>query len=115
MSSCWAGVRTIPRWMGGSGPRESVEGYRGFAIGRSIWWDPLKFFVDGAMPRDETVVQIASNYRRFVAVWEQGLTRQGKSRHADRAMSSGPTEATSALDQQPRVGRTLRSSRLNTR
>jgi len=49
-----------------------VEGYRGFAIGRSIWWDPLKFFVDGAMPRDETVVQIANNYRRFVAVWEQG-------------------------------------------
>ena len=49
-----------------------VEGYRGFAIGRSIWWDPLKFFVDGAMPREETVVQIAGNYRRFVAVWEQG-------------------------------------------
>ncbi len=49
-----------------------VEGYRGFAIGRSIWWNPLKFFVDGAMPREETVVQIANNYRRFVAVWEQG-------------------------------------------
>jgi myo-inositol catabolism protein IolC len=49
-----------------------VEGYRGFAIGRSIWWDPLKFFVDGAMPREETVVQISNNYRRFAAVWEQG-------------------------------------------
>ncbi|HEY6566339.1 MAG TPA: DUF2090 domain-containing protein [Actinomycetota bacterium] len=49
-----------------------VEGYRGFAIGRSIWWDPLKFFVDGAIPREETVVQISTNYRRFVAVWEQG-------------------------------------------
>jgi myo-inositol catabolism protein IolC len=49
-----------------------VEGYRGFAIGRSIWWDPLRFFVEGAIPREETVVQIASNYRRFVTVWEQG-------------------------------------------
>jgi len=49
-----------------------VPGYRGFAIGRSIWWSPLKFFVDGATPREEAVSQIANNYRRFVAVWEQG-------------------------------------------
>ena len=56
----------------GFAPLADVEGYRGFAIGRSIWWNPLKFFVDGAVPRDETVVQIANNYRRFVAVWEQG-------------------------------------------
>ena len=49
-----------------------VSGYHGFAIGRSIWWSPLKFFVDGAVPRDETVAQIANNYRRFVAVYEEG-------------------------------------------
>ncbi len=49
-----------------------VPGYRGFAIGRSIWWDPLMFFVEGALPREEAVVRIANNYRRFVAVWEQG-------------------------------------------
>ena len=24
----------------------------GFAIGRSIWWEPLKAFVDGSLPRD---------------------------------------------------------------
>jgi myo-inositol catabolism protein IolC len=49
-----------------------VPGYQGFAIGRSIWWNPLKFFVDGALPREEAVSQIANSYRRFVAVWEQG-------------------------------------------
>jgi len=49
-----------------------VPGYQGFAIGRSIWWNPLKFFVDGAMPRDEAVTQIANNYRRFVAVYQEG-------------------------------------------
>ena len=27
--------------------RSGVPGYLGFAIGRSIWWDPLKGFVDG--------------------------------------------------------------------
>ncbi|HET9723778.1 MAG TPA: DUF2090 domain-containing protein, partial [Actinomycetota bacterium] len=36
-----------------------IPGYRGFAIGRSIWWDPLRFFVDGAMPREEASAQIA--------------------------------------------------------
>lgn len=59
----------VDRWLRTG---RGVDGYRGFAIGRSIWWDPLKFFVDGALPRHEAVVQIANNYRRFVAVWEQG-------------------------------------------
>jgi myo-inositol catabolism protein IolC len=49
-----------------------VPGYRGFAIGRSIWWQPLKFFVDGAMPRDEAAAQIAKNFMRFVGVYEGG-------------------------------------------
>ena len=49
-----------------------VTGYCGFAIGRSIWWDVLKAYVDGSVPRAETVEKIAINYRRFVTVWEQG-------------------------------------------
>jgi myo-inositol catabolism protein IolC len=49
-----------------------VPGYRGFAIGRSIWWDPLKFFVQGAMPRDEAAAQIAKNFLRFIGVYEGG-------------------------------------------
>ncbi len=50
----------------------NVPGYQGFAIGRSIWWNPLKFFVDGAMAREEAVAQIAINYRRFIAVYKEG-------------------------------------------
>ncbi|MGZ5318870.1 MAG: 2-deoxy-5-keto-D-gluconate 6-phosphate aldolase domain-containing protein [Actinomycetota bacterium] len=49
-----------------------VPGYRGFAIGRSIWWDPLKFFVDGAMSREEATAQIAKNFLRFIGVYEGG-------------------------------------------
>ncbi|MGH2630007.1 MAG: 2-deoxy-5-keto-D-gluconate 6-phosphate aldolase domain-containing protein [Actinomycetota bacterium] len=49
-----------------------VPGYQGFAIGRSIWWNPLKSFVDGAMPREDAVARIATNYRRFVAVYREG-------------------------------------------
>ncbi len=46
-----------------------VPGYIGFAIGRSIWWDPLKGFVDGDLPREDAAKQIAANYRRFIDVY----------------------------------------------
>jgi myo-inositol catabolism protein IolC len=49
-----------------------VPGYQGFAIGRSIWWNPLMSFVNGEMPREEATTQIANNYLRFVAVYEEG-------------------------------------------
>jgi myo-inositol catabolism protein IolC len=49
-----------------------VPGYIGFAIGRSIWWDPLKAFVDGNMAREEAAKQIAANYRRFIDVYNEG-------------------------------------------
>ena len=48
-----------------------VDGYCGFAIGRSIWWDPLKAFVDGTLPRDQAAEKIGQNFKRFVAVYEQ--------------------------------------------
>jgi myo-inositol catabolism protein IolC len=47
-----------------------VSGYVGFAIGRSIWWNPLKAFVDGEKSRADAAAEIASNYRRFVAVYK---------------------------------------------
>jgi myo-inositol catabolism protein IolC len=50
----------------------AVPGYVGFAIGRSIWWDPLKEYVDGTTPRDEAAAQIGANYRRFIDVYEGG-------------------------------------------
>ena len=48
-----------------------VDGYCGFAIGRSIWWDPLKELVDGRLPRDQVAERIGQNFKRFVAVYEQ--------------------------------------------
>jgi myo-inositol catabolism protein IolC len=49
-----------------------VPGYIGFAIGRSIWWEPLKAFVDGNLAREEAAKQIAANYRRFIDVYDGG-------------------------------------------
>jgi 5-dehydro-2-deoxygluconokinase len=46
-----------------------VPGYIGFAIGRSIWWNPLKAFVDGSSGREEAAELIAANYKRFIDVY----------------------------------------------
>ena len=50
---------------------KGVPGYLGFAIGRSIWWDPLKAYVDGSMDRATAADAIGANYRRFIDVYEQ--------------------------------------------
>src|SRR5919202_2109217 len=51
-----------------------VEGFVGFAIGRSIWWDALKGFLDGSVQRDAAAQQIADNYLRFIRVYEEQET-----------------------------------------
>src|SRR3954471_11621038 len=49
----------------------TVHGVVGFAIGRSIWWDALKGFLDGSLDRDTATDQVADNYLRFIKVYEQ--------------------------------------------
>jgi myo-inositol catabolism protein IolC len=46
-----------------------VRGYVGFAIGRTIWWDPLMGYVKGEIPREEAAGRIGANYRRFIDVY----------------------------------------------
>ena len=57
----------VDHWLGEAAP---VDGFIGFAIGRSIWWDALKGFLDGNLPREEAVAQVADNYLRFIKVYE---------------------------------------------
>ena len=47
-----------------------VDGFIGFAIGRSIWWDALKGFLGDEMQREAAASQIADNYLHFVQVYE---------------------------------------------
>jgi myo-inositol catabolism protein IolC len=47
----------------------SVEGYIGFAIGRSIWGEPLKGWIEGAVSQEDAAAQIADNYLRFIDVY----------------------------------------------
>ncbi len=58
----------VDHWLTEAAP---VDGFIGFAIGRSIWWDPLKAYVDGKIERSAGARKIAENYLRFVAVYER--------------------------------------------
>jgi myo-inositol catabolism protein IolC len=58
----------VDHWLEQAAP---VDGFIGFAIGRSIWWNPLKQYVDGKIERSEGARQIAENYSRFVKVYER--------------------------------------------
>ncbi|MBV8954656.1 MAG: DUF2090 domain-containing protein, partial [Solirubrobacterales bacterium] len=62
-----ASTEKVEHWLEQASP---VEGFIGFAIGRSIWWDPLKAFLDGQLEREAAASQIADNYLHFARIYE---------------------------------------------
>jgi 5-dehydro-2-deoxygluconokinase len=59
----------VDHWLRQAAP---VDGFVGFAIGRSIWWNALNGFLAGhLLRRDEAAAQIAENYLRFIDVYER--------------------------------------------
>jgi myo-inositol catabolism protein IolC len=58
----------VEHWLRQGAP---VDGYAGFAIGRTIWWDALKGSLEGDLEREEAVEQIARNYLHFVDIYKQ--------------------------------------------
>ena len=61
----------VDQWLRAAAP---VEGFVGFAIGRSIWWDALKGYLDDTLEREAAATQIAENYLRFIRVYEEQET-----------------------------------------
>ncbi len=57
----------VEQWLEQAAP---VEGFIGFAIGRSIWWDALKGYLDQGLTRDQAATQVADNYLHFISVYE---------------------------------------------
>ena len=45
------------------------NGFTGFAIGRSIWWDSLKGLLDGSLTRPAAVAAVAANYRAYAGTF----------------------------------------------
>ncbi len=62
-----ASTEKVEQWLREAAP---VEGFIGFAIGRSIWWDALSAFLNDGLDREAAAKQIADNYLHFVKVYE---------------------------------------------
>jgi myo-inositol catabolism protein IolC len=63
-----ASTEKVEQWLRAAA---TVDGFIGFAIGRSIWWDALKAFLAKELDREAASSQIADNYLRFVGVYER--------------------------------------------
>ena len=61
-----AGDDRVIRWIEAAAP---ASNWIGFAIGQSIWWEPLTEFLAGDLSRAEAALQIADRYERFIALW----------------------------------------------
>jgi myo-inositol catabolism protein IolC len=74
----------VDHWLRQAAP---VEAFVGFAIGRSIWGDPLQRFIDGSLAREDAVAQVAENYLRFVQVYGSAETPAGPTSASPRPAS----------------------------
>jgi myo-inositol catabolism protein IolC len=63
----------VDHWLKQAAP---VEGFIGFAIGRSIWGDALTGYINGSLEREAATRQVADNYLRFVKVYEDAEAAQ---------------------------------------
>jgi myo-inositol catabolism protein IolC len=63
----------VDHWLRQAAP---VEGFVGFAIGRSIWGDALTGYLNGSIDREAASKQVAENYLRFVKVYEDAEAAQ---------------------------------------
>ena len=61
-----ASTEKVEEWLRAASP---VDGFIGFAIGRSIWWDALKSFLEQGVDRQAAASQVADNYLHFVEVY----------------------------------------------
>jgi myo-inositol catabolism protein IolC len=62
-----ASTAKVEQWLEAAAP---IDGFIGFAIGRSIWWDALKAFLAHELERAAATSEIAENYLHFVQIYE---------------------------------------------
>jgi myo-inositol catabolism protein IolC len=59
--------RKVRDWLGIAA---EVPGFIGFAVGRTVFWDPLVAWRSGKATREQAVAEIAARYREFVDLFE---------------------------------------------
>jgi myo-inositol catabolism protein IolC len=60
--------RKVRQWLGVAA---GVPGFIGFAVGRTVFWDPLVAWRSKMATREQTVAEIATRYREFVDQFER--------------------------------------------
>jgi 5-dehydro-2-deoxygluconokinase len=63
-----ADLSTIDRWFAACAASATASG---FAIGRSVFWDPSAAFLTGKMTADDAATAIADTYLKLVDAWER--------------------------------------------
>ena len=66
-----AGEQRVAHWLRVAA---AIEGFAGFAIGRSIWRDPVRKRLAGMIDEAEAADRIAAGYGRFVRLFEEAAT-----------------------------------------
>ena len=75
-----ADAAMVERWLvAGAG----VDGFHGFAIGRTIFEDAIIGFCDGRTERDAAVAAIAQRYAHFVDVYRAAVSGKIRGGHRD--------------------------------
>jgi myo-inositol catabolism protein IolC len=68
-----ADATAVRRWLTTAA---QAPGFNGFAVGRTVWWEPLRTYVAGGA-RDEAVQQIADNYLALVEAYRTASQGNG--------------------------------------
>jgi myo-inositol catabolism protein IolC len=64
-----ANREAVERWLRSA---SGVPGYGGFAIGRTIWFEPLQAWLRDEATASDAAARIAGTYRHMVGVYRQG-------------------------------------------
>jgi 5-dehydro-2-deoxygluconokinase len=67
-------VSAVHRWLATAA---QVPGFTGFAVGRTVWWEPLRAFMAGGS-REVAVESIAHNYLDLVDTYGAAQRREGE-------------------------------------
>ena len=71
-----APVATVEGWLRDAAPHDEAAG---FAVGRTVFYEPLKRYVAGKVTKEIAARQIAAQFRHFAGVW-----RDAKKAHVPR-------------------------------
>jgi 5-dehydro-2-deoxygluconokinase len=68
-----AELSTIDRWFAACAASATASG---FAIGRSVFWEPSAAFLTGTQSASDAAAAICANYLHLVAAWERSRTKK---------------------------------------